>query len=106
MRCASCGFKNPEGMNFCEECGAKLARVCPSCGHEIRPAAKFCGKCGASLTIEVQSPKSKVPSLESQLSPTKHASSTGERRQLTVMFCDLVGSTPLAEKLDPEELRG
>ncbi|HEV8712308.1 MAG TPA: adenylate/guanylate cyclase domain-containing protein [Candidatus Binatia bacterium] len=29
----------------------------------------------------------------------------GERRQLTVMFCDLVGSTPLSEKLDPEELR-
>jgi class 3 adenylate cyclase len=28
-----------------------------------------------------------------------------ERRQLTVMFCDLVGSTALAEKLDPEELR-
>src|SRR2546430_2530431 len=28
-----------------------------------------------------------------------------ERRQLTVMFCDLVGSTPLAERLDPEELR-
>jgi SAM domain (Sterile alpha motif) len=30
----------------------------------------------------------------------------GERRQLTVMFCDLVGSTALSEKLDPEELRG
>jgi TOMM system kinase/cyclase fusion protein len=30
---------------------------------------------------------------------------TGERRQLTVMFCDLVGSTSLSEKLDPEELR-
>ncbi len=29
----------------------------------------------------------------------------GERRQLTVMFCDLVGSTTLSEKLDPEELR-
>ena len=29
----------------------------------------------------------------------------GERRQLTVMFCDLVGSTPLSEQLDPEELR-
>src|SRR5712691_243361 len=28
-----------------------------------------------------------------------------ERRQLTVMFCDLVGSTPLSEQLDPEELR-
>ncbi|MBI3796344.1 MAG: AAA family ATPase [Deltaproteobacteria bacterium] len=31
--------------------------------------------------------------------------SSGERRQLTVMFCDLVGSTPLAERLDPEDLR-
>jgi class 3 adenylate cyclase len=30
---------------------------------------------------------------------------TGERRQLTVMFCDLVGSTALSERLDPEELR-
>jgi class 3 adenylate cyclase len=33
------------------------------------------------------------------------SASTGERRQLTVMFCDLVGSTALSEKLDPEELR-
>jgi class 3 adenylate cyclase len=33
------------------------------------------------------------------------AAPEAERRQLTVMFCDLVGSTPLAEKLDPEELR-
>jgi class 3 adenylate cyclase/tetratricopeptide (TPR) repeat protein len=40
--------------------------------------------------------------------PTGHpiaSTSTGERRQLTVMFCDLVGSTALSEKLDPEELR-
>jgi class 3 adenylate cyclase len=33
------------------------------------------------------------------------AAAGGERRQLTVMFCDLVGSTALSEKLDPEELR-
>jgi class 3 adenylate cyclase len=32
------------------------------------------------------------------------AAASGERRQLTVMFCDLVGSTALSEKLDPEEL--
>ncbi|MFL5281940.1 MAG: AAA family ATPase [Rhodopila sp.] len=36
---------------------------------------------------------------------SKAASHSGERRQLTVMFCDLVGSTALSEKLDPEELR-
>ena len=47
-----------------------------------------------------------------RLSPPPSTSSTGslaktrgERRQLTVMFCDLVGSTALSEKLDPEELR-
>jgi class 3 adenylate cyclase len=32
-----------------------------------------------------------------------HAAAEGERRQLTVMFCDLVGSTSLSEQLDPEE---
>jgi class 3 adenylate cyclase/tetratricopeptide (TPR) repeat protein len=37
--------------------------------------------------------------------PHEAAVSGGERRQLTVMFCDLVGSTALSEKLDPEELR-
>ena len=42
----------------------------------------------------------------SPLAPaTTTESTTGERRQLTVMFCDLVGSTALSEKLDPEELR-
>ena len=40
-----------------------------------------------------------LPAQDAQPSPT------GERRQLTVMFCDLVGSTALAERLDPEELR-
>lgn len=71
MRCASCGFENPEGMNFCEEYGAKLVQICPGCGHEVRPAAKFCGNCGASLTTEVHSPKSQVQSLEANLSPAK-----------------------------------
>ena len=37
--------------------------------------------------------------------PEAAVSHGGERRQLTVMFCDLVGSTALSEKLDPEELR-
>src|SRR5262249_44053148 len=47
------------------------------------------------------------PSLPSPREPPLSARNTpeAERRQLTGMFCDLVGSTPLAEKLDPEELR-
>jgi len=38
-------------------------------------------------------------------SDKRSASAEGERRQLTVMFCDLVGSTALSEQLDPEDLR-
>ncbi|HJY81628.1 MAG TPA: zinc-ribbon domain-containing protein [Candidatus Binatia bacterium] len=78
MRCPSCGFENPEGMNFCEECGTKLARVCPSCGHEVRPAARVCGNCAASLITEVQSPRSQVPSPgESEVrSPKSEVAST------------------------------
>ena len=39
------------------------------------------------------------------LTYSDRAEPTGERRQLTVMFCDLVGSTALSEQLDPEELQ-
>jgi len=105
MRCTSCGFANPEGSKFCIECGTPLQNRCPRCGHDNLPQAKFCGECGAPLTGEVQSPKSQVQSLEPRPITTERASSAGERRQLTVMFCDLVGSTALSEQLDPEELR-
>jgi DNA-directed RNA polymerase subunit M/transcription elongation factor TFIIS len=51
-RCPSCGQKNPDGVKFCQECGAALAaagpRHCPSCGAELAAGTRFCGECGAS----------------------------------------------------------
>ena len=119
MRCASCGFDNPQGLKFCEECGTPLLRLCPSCGQQVRPTAKFCGACGTTLgaagkpaPAKGRKPKGaktpgQVPRPKRQPTPTRSQVATpeAERRQLTVMFCDLVGSTPLAEKLDPEDLR-
>ena len=49
MHCPSCGFENPEGMNFCGRCGTKLSPRCPHCDFENPPGFAFCGKCGASL---------------------------------------------------------
>ena len=123
MQCARCGVENLEGMNFCEECGAQLVRSCPSCAQEVKSTAKFCGKCGAPLSNQNQPPVSssefQVPSssqppalqtpnpeLRTLQSPTASTQPlAAERRQLTVMFCDLVGSTALSAQLDPEDYR-
>ena len=98
MRCSSCASENPEGSKFCIECGAPLCKRCTSCGVENLPQAKFCAQCGKSLTAQAgpKATKSAAP---------PDAGREGERRQLTVMFCDLVGSTALSAQLDPEELR-
>ena len=97
MRCSSCGFENPGGRKFCSECGTVLPRGCPKCGADNATTAKFCGECGASLSAPVNA------ALET--SPARSRDSAGERRHLTVMFCDLVGSTETSARLDPEELR-
>jgi hypothetical protein len=50
-RCPECGYKNPEGVKFCQECGSPLAaagpRHCTACGAELAAGTRFCGGCGA-----------------------------------------------------------
>jgi class 3 adenylate cyclase/predicted ATPase len=68
---------------------------CSRCNVENPANAKFCLECGSPLTLtEAATPRQPVP-----------ASAEAERRQLTCLFCDLVGSVELSERLDPEELR-
>ncbi|MEW6299562.1 MAG: adenylate/guanylate cyclase domain-containing protein [Thermodesulfobacteriota bacterium] len=97
MRCASCGYENPGDAKFCEECGAKLGSTCPQCGHAVRPGAKFCRACGAALSEPLRPP--------APIQSGTTSAPDAERRQLTVLFCDLVDSTALAAQLDPEEWR-
>ena len=119
MRCPSCGFENPEELKFCNECGAAFKRRCTQCGFENAPQAKFCGECGVALSTTGKPTPTKIRRgngtqpqkratravRQPAAAPPRPASSEAERRQLTVMFCDLVGSTALSEHLDPEELR-
>jgi len=59
--------------------------TCSSCGADNAADAKFCSQCAAPLAQA-------APAIE-------------ERKTVTVVFCDLVGSTALAERLDPEDVR-
>jgi class 3 adenylate cyclase/predicted ATPase len=99
MRCRSCDHENRAERRFCAECGAVLAVECAGCGTSNEPGEKFCGRCGAPLTDG--SP------VNAAVNPAQHEAAlpAGERRQLTVLFCDLVGSTPLSQQLDAEEWR-
>src|SRR5436305_9556620 len=101
MRCEACGAENRGGKKFCVECGATLPKACPACGSLIREAEKFCGDCGTALFGPLVSPQIET----SSGSATLVSGAGAERRQLTVMFVDLVGSTELSTRLDPEDLR-
>jgi hypothetical protein len=98
--CPSCGYANRLDRRFCAECGAALASSCAACGVANEPGEKFCGGCGARLPTVA--PVSGAPT---PTAAPDAAVPAGERRQLTVLFCDLVGSTPLSQQLDAEEWR-
>ncbi len=59
--------------------------VCTSCGAENREGARFCDSCGAPLA---------------ETAPAREV-----RKVVTVLFCDVTGSTALGERIDPESLR-
>jgi class 3 adenylate cyclase/tetratricopeptide (TPR) repeat protein len=117
MRCPRCGFKNPEGLKFCNECGAPLRMPCAQCGFANQPQAKFCGACGAALlpqagasTAPLRAPRPHTPLsytpayLAERIFQFKTAVE-GEHKQVTVLFADLKGSMELLADRDPEEAR-
>jgi class 3 adenylate cyclase/predicted ATPase len=112
MRCPQCQGDNRDTAKFCEQCGCRLARACPNCGHEVSPGANFCPECGMRLTAASPSPslaqtyrQRQAQSAPSEPMRAERGTPEAERRQLTVLFCDLVDSTALSGRLDPEELR-
>src|SRR6266851_6835401 len=95
MRCPNCSAGNPQGAKFCSECASSMMAKCARCGANNQPGAKYCNECAAPLTA----------SARVEATVQSRDGGAGERRHLTVLFCDLVGSTEIASRLDPEEWR-
>jgi class 3 adenylate cyclase len=129
MLCAQCGTELLPGKKFCHACGAAAAAACPSCGARVDPSWRFCPECGRALGDDAPSLRPiPAPAMAAPAPPRVTADPhlaritekipenlatrirsagavAGERKRATVFFCDLVGSTALAERLDPEVYR-
>ena len=120
MQCSKCDFDNPAEAKFCGGCGDKLEILCPQCSFRNPPNHKFCSECGQKLSSDQHPPQesaaafSEVEKFEkiqkylpkgiAEKILAQKGRIEGERKQVTVMFCDLVGFTSISQNLDLEEI--
>lgn len=114
IECSGCKSENPDGAKFCVSCGSSLQASCTQCGSSLPAQARFCPECGQAqgeiqseakpdtsrVTLEQYIPRELLEKLEAVRAS---GGQLGERRIVTMLFCDVTGSTAAAEKLDPEE---
>ncbi len=121
-KCPRCQSENQRSRRFCRECGGKLHARCPQCGSENQLEDKFCGECGHLLSSPPPAHSKKLPhedlSWDEKLAKiqkylpqgltekilAQKDRIEGERKQVTVLFCDIVGFTALSEMLGHEEV--
>jgi class 3 adenylate cyclase/tetratricopeptide (TPR) repeat protein len=111
--CPACGHANAPGSRFCGGCGTPLGDQtvsCVSCGATNPAGQRFCNACGDRLRsvegADVARPAPPAPP-EHLAAKIRAGRGTleGERKQVTVLFADVVGSMDLAERTDPEAWR-
>jgi class 3 adenylate cyclase/tetratricopeptide (TPR) repeat protein len=117
MRCAACQAMNRDRAVFCRSCGARLDHLCPHCGAPVLHGNRFCDVCGTALdAAATDAPPAHATGSPPAERPVPHPLAEkirssrglleGERKQVTVMFCDIVRSMRLAEELGPEAMHG
>jgi class 3 adenylate cyclase/tetratricopeptide (TPR) repeat protein len=113
MQCPQCHYDAPADAAFCPKCGSKLTLLCAQCQTANAPDHKFCKHCGQPLAtpsassaagVTFASPQSYTPRYLAEKILTSRGAMEGERKEVTVLFCDVVGSSSLAERLDPEAM--
>jgi adenylate cyclase len=110
MDCPGCGHTNPEDARFCGNCAASLSpqSQCPACGAQNPSSQRFCNACGHELAPSAAGAgPARHGQISEQLAEKIRAGRAleGERKQVTVLFADVMGSMDLAEQSDPEQWR-
>jgi len=116
MKCAKCQAENREGAKFCNECGYSFEIECSKCNASNRPGSKFCDECGYTLSFPSEpapkelSPEEKIDKIQKYLPKglaekilSQREKIEGERKQVTVMFCDMEDFTTLVDVLGTDE---
>jgi class 3 adenylate cyclase/tetratricopeptide (TPR) repeat protein len=92
-------------------CGAPLARACGGCDADLPQGARFCPGCGRAVESAAAAaapvgadPKSYTPRHLAEKILTSRSAMQGERKPVSVLFCDVVGSTGLAERLGADAM--
>jgi class 3 adenylate cyclase/tetratricopeptide (TPR) repeat protein len=94
VRCPSCSAEWPDGARFCGTCGAAIERACVACGEPLPDGARFCLACGTP-----------VAGTSASSTTVRRAPTGEERREVTILFADLVGFTERSDRADPEDVR-
>lgn len=108
MNCSQCQTDNPPIAKFCLNCGAALSARCAACQTELPAGAKFCFNCGQPVVAPTPADDARHTRLAAATpaplaDKMRAARLAGERKIVTALFADVVGSTALAEQLDPED---
>ncbi len=110
MHCRWCQHDNRADARYCGGCGQFLLLKCPACGNDNAPDNRFCDGCGGGLSARsppaAAHPEPRVytpPHLALKIL-TSHAALEGERKQVTVLFCDIANSTELAQRLGADAM--
>jgi class 3 adenylate cyclase/tetratricopeptide (TPR) repeat protein len=106
MQCTNCKTTHGALQKFCGECGVSLRADCPRCGIQNLTGVAFCAGCGTHIR-----PASDRVSFEPRIQPPRRlldrilqtrSAIEGERKQVTVLFADIISSTAMIEGMDPE----
>jgi class 3 adenylate cyclase/tetratricopeptide (TPR) repeat protein len=102
-RCATCRSALSGDARFCPQCGSFVGRTCGRCGAALPVEAEICVACGAPEPTVAEPEATDTGARIAASAPDAVAAPVaGERKHVTMLFADTVGSTDLIGKLGAE----